>query len=414
MYRPNKQNNEMSYYDKQGLKSIGILFLGQKSEKKLANTLIDLVQKGLLKITIASMAIGVVLVNQSMAMNPAGSNSFFNYTGNGPGGSEEQITEVGLIGAINYYIGLSSKKEYVGFENSLILPDSEINSFSDENIDNYSGDTIIVIINNNSLLASTNFSEPEAEKRREVIVYEVQPGDTPSAIADSFGISTNTMLWANNLDLYSATRIKPGDKLVILPVSGVRHAIKKGETIASISKKYFADKDKILSLNSLKEDDPLEIDSVLIIPDGKISAPPAPAKPKTVLAAVSKNNEDLNNLNNVNVVAGDDRSPSQSRQFPWGQCTYYVALRRYVPWNGHAKYWLPNARAYGYTTGTAPVPGAIIVTAENGRYGHVAYVEAVDGNKVTISEMNFIGVGIKSMRIISASNPIIKGYIYGK
>lgn len=361
------------------------------------------------------MAIGVILVNQGLAMNPAGNNSLFNYTGFGLGGSEEQFTESGLIDTINYYVGLSSRKEYVGFDASLIPPDSELNSATDPGTDAFPEDEAIVIINNNSLIASANFTESVDTKRREVFVYEVKSGDTPSAIADSFGISTNTMLWANNLDLSSATKIKPGDKLVILPISGVRHVIKKGETVATITKKYSANKEEILAYNALKEGDALEVDSILIIPDGKMPAPPAPKRPKAVLASISKNNEDLNNLNNINTVAGDDYSPAQGRRFPWGQCTYYVAIRRYVPWNGHAKYWLINARSYGFKTGSTPVPGAIVVTAENPRYGHVAYVEAVsDDGKITVSEMNFVGVGIKSVRVISVSNSVIRGYIYDK
>lgn len=369
------------------------------------------------------MAIGVILVNQSLAINPAGANSLFNYTGPGLGGSQEQITESGLIGTINYYAGLSSKREYVGFENSLIMPDSELNSFSDQNTDTASGDEVLVIINNNSLIASANF--PENEQKREIFNYEVKSGDTPSAIADNFGISTNTLLWANNLDLNSATRIKPGDKLVILPVSGIRHVIKKGETFATIAKKYSADQEKILSYNSLGRQDALEIDSVIIIPDGKMPVPPKPVKPKVTLAYAASNANTAGQsgvyryvtdeqFNSINTEAGDNHPPVHGRRFIWGQCTYYAALRRYIPWSGNAKYWLKNARAFGYKTGNAPIVGAIMATAENPRYGHVAYVEAVNGDKITISEMNFIGVGIKSIRVISANNPVIRGYIYDK
>lgn len=364
------------------------------------------------------MAIGVILVNQSLAMNPAGDNSLFNYSGSGLGGSEKQITETGLINTIGYYVGLSSRKEYVGFDTALIPPDSEITDNTDLNADNSSEDVGLVIINSNSLIASANFYESliTSAARKETFVYEVKPGDTPSAIADEFGISTNTMLWANNLDLSSATRIKPGDKLVILPISGVRHVIKKGETIASITKKYSADKEEVIAYNNLKGNNVLEVGSVLIIPDGKMPAPVAPARPKTVLASISSNNQSSTNYTAVNTVAGDKYSPAQGlgKKYPWGQCTYYVAIRRYVPWSGNAKSWLVNARAFGFETGSIPVPGAIMVTSENPRWGHVAYVEAVNDGKVTVSEMNFVGLGIKSVRVISASSSIIRGYIYGQ
>lgn len=371
------------------------------------------------------MAFGVILINQSLAMNPAGDNSLFNYAGSGLGGSEEQITESGLINTINYYVGLSSKKEYVGFDAPLIPPDSEIANTIDSNTDNFSEDTAIVIINNNSLIASANFSESANSARKKILVYEVKPGDTPSSIADSFGISTNTMLWANNLNLSSATRIQPGDKLVILPISGVRHVIKKGETTAAIAKKYSADLKETLAYNSLGEGNILETGSVLIIPNGRMPAPPAPARAKVTLAYLDLNANKPgakgvyryvtdDQYNNPNIEAGDEHSPAHGRLFPWGQCTYYVALRRYVPWNGDAKNWIRNAKAYGFKTGNTPKVGAIVATSENPRYGHVAYVEAVsaEGDRITVSEMNFVGLGIKSIRVISTANPVIRGYIY--
>lgn len=371
------------------------------------------------------MAFGVILVNQSMAINPTGNNSLFNYSGSGLGGAEDQITENGLINTINYYIGVSSRKEYVGFENPLIPPDSEINNTADSATDNSSEDVAIVIINNNSLIASSNFSENTNASRKEILTYEVKSGDTPSAIADSFGISPDTILWANGLDLSSATRIKPGDKLIILPISGVRHVIKKGETIATITKKYSANKEETLTFNSAKEDAVLEVGSVIIIPDGKMPAPPAPARPKTTLAYISTNANTSNakgvyryvtfdQYNSSNTDAKDTHPPIHGRLYPWGQCTYYVALRRYVPWNGNAKNWLVNARAYGFKTGSTPQVGSIMVTSENPRYGHVAYVEAVSDDKITVSEMNFVGLGRKSVRVVSVNDPVIKGYIYDK
>jgi len=87
--------------------------------------------------------------------------------------------------------------------------------------------------------------------------------------------------------------------------------------------------------------------------------------------------------------------------FPYGYCTWYVASKRYVPWSGNANQWLWNARAMGYATGRTPQVGAIMVTNESW-WGHVAYVEAVHGNSVTISEMNYAGWGRVNYRTLSA------------
>lgn len=98
--------------------------------------------------------------------------------------------------------------------------------------------------------------------------------------------------------------------------------------------------------------------------------------------------------------------------FPYGYCTYYVSQRRPIYWSGNAISWLSGARAAGFATGDTPQAGAIMVTSEGGYTGHVAMVDAVNGDQVTISEMNFKGFGVISSRTISASYGRILGYIY--
>ncbi len=97
--------------------------------------------------------------------------------------------------------------------------------------------------------------------------------------------------------------------------------------------------------------------------------------------------------------------------YAYGQCTYYVAGRRQVGlrW-GNARTWMSAAQREGYLTGKIPVPGAVAWTP-NGWYGHVAYVERVEGDQVLISEMNFAGWNRVSQRWVAASS---FSYIYGK
>lgn len=109
----------------------------------------------------------------------------------------------------------------------------------------------------------------------QILVYTVQPGDIPGLIAEQFGISLNTLLWANNIA--NPNLIKTGDQLVILPVSGVKYEVKKGDTIGFIAKKFKGDVADILSFNGLAVDEPLGIGSVIIIPDGEMIIPAAPA-----------------------------------------------------------------------------------------------------------------------------------------
>lgn len=98
--------------------------------------------------------------------------------------------------------------------------------------------------------------------------------------------------------------------------------------------------------------------------------------------------------------------------FPYGYCTYYVSQKRTVTWSGNAGTWLSGASRAGLKIANKPQTGSIMVTSEGGYTGHVAYVEAIDGDNVTISEMNYKGFGIVSSRTISAKSKFIKGYIY--
>jgi len=98
--------------------------------------------------------------------------------------------------------------------------------------------------------------------------YTVKPGDVPSVIAASFGITANTLLWANNLS--DGQLIRPGDELVILPVSGVRYKVKQGDTISGIAAEYKGGIDKIIAFNRLDEVGGIIAGDYIIIPDGEI------------------------------------------------------------------------------------------------------------------------------------------------
>jgi LysM repeat protein len=112
----------------------------------------------------------------------------------------------------------------------------------------------------------------------EISVYVVRKGDTLSEIAEMFGVSTNTIIWANDL---RGTSIKEGQELVILPISGVRHVVKKGDTLQTISKNYKADLEDIYSYNGLSATSKIIPGDIIIIPDGVINAP------QTTIARVS-------------------------------------------------------------------------------------------------------------------------------
>ncbi|MFH0804388.1 MAG: peptidoglycan DD-metalloendopeptidase family protein [Candidatus Zambryskibacteria bacterium] len=106
----------------------------------------------------------------------------------------------------------------------------------------------------------------------QISIYVVREGDTLSQIAEMFDVTVNTIKWGNNL---SSNTLKVGDTLIILPISGVKHTVIKGDTLASVSKKYKGDIDEIVAYNNLQKGDSLAVGSVIIIPDGEVVVPPS-------------------------------------------------------------------------------------------------------------------------------------------
>lgn len=107
-----------------------------------------------------------------------------------------------------------------------------------------------------------------------ISLYVVRRGDTLGAIAKMFGVTTNTIRWANDI---TGGIIQPGQTLVILPITGVRHTVVKGDTVQSIAKKYKADLNEIMKYNDIEEATTLAIGEVVVVPEGEV-APPSVAR----------------------------------------------------------------------------------------------------------------------------------------
>lgn len=103
----------------------------------------------------------------------------------------------------------------------------------------------------------------------EVTEYRVVEGDTVSSIAIKFGVSIDSIIWENNLKSVSA--IKPRQILRILPMSGIRHKVVRGETIYSIAKYYSVDAQNIIDypFNTFSNDETFAIQAgqELMVPD---------------------------------------------------------------------------------------------------------------------------------------------------
>jgi len=108
--------------------------------------------------------------------------------------------------------------------------------------------------------------------RTDILTYEVQAGDTVFGIAEKFKIKPETIMWSNPLLEQNPDMLRIGDKLVILPVDGVYHKIKKGDTLAKIAKKYKVKPATIVNFKGNKQDGKeatLTPGQYLIVPGGK-------------------------------------------------------------------------------------------------------------------------------------------------
>ena len=105
--------------------------------------------------------------------------------------------------------------------------------------------------------------------RDKAITYTVQHGDTVSTIAQKFGISADTVRWANDL---SNDTINVGDSLQILPVTGISYKVQSGDTVYSIAKKLATDPQKIVDFpfNDFANPETFSLvtGQMLIVPDG--------------------------------------------------------------------------------------------------------------------------------------------------
>ena len=106
---------------------------------------------------------------------------------------------------------------------------------------------------------------PDSSLLDETSVYVVRKGDSISQIANMFDVSTDTILWANNMK--KGDKLKESDILFILPISGLEHTVTKGQTLQSIAKLYKADINDILQSNDITEDTKLAVGDKLIIPN---------------------------------------------------------------------------------------------------------------------------------------------------
>lgn len=100
--------------------------------------------------------------------------------------------------------------------------------------------------------------------RPEIIVHTVRSGETLSHIASRYGVTTQTILAAN--DLINPNRLYVGQRLNILSIPGAIHTVQRGESLWDISRIYRTDMDEIVRVNDLQNPSRIRPNQELVIP----------------------------------------------------------------------------------------------------------------------------------------------------
>lgn len=113
-----------------------------------------------------------------------------------------------------------------------------------------------------------NTLEDKVATSSNLVFYKVEEGDSLSSIANKFGISVETIVWANNL---KTQIIKPNDQLIILPVSGLLYEAKPNDDLISIANNFKVEVSEIIKANNLQADSKIASGEKLIIPGAKLA-----------------------------------------------------------------------------------------------------------------------------------------------
>lgn len=237
----------------------------------------------------------------------------------------------------------------------------------------------ITIVGNEALVSESGPSGTQADigdtvNTGQISNYVVRPGDSLSSIAKMYGVTTNTIVWANNL---TSSKIKPGQSLVILPVSGTIHTVVKGDTLKSIATKYKADAGEISQFNGLDANSSLAVGDVIIIPDGEGS---------TKISATTKSS-----------VRGNGTSPYLGGGGPVYPGYYIRPLVGGVKTQGLHGY---NAIDIGTPVGTvlhAAASGQVIIARSsgwNGGYGEYVAISHYNGTETVYGHMSRVDVHV--------------------
>lgn len=216
------------------------------------------------------------------------------------------------------------------------------------------------------------------------VTHEVKSGESLYTLANDYGVTVDSLREANDL---SSSALQVGQSLTINDPTKDPSAVQSAPTAAPVK-------------TSVQQTAKVQ------------SSTPAPQKTEQQSNSTANNNvvskpqQTVSNSSNTvqsTPVASSNQQHGQAANsagntYAWGQCTWFAKNRASWAGNywGNGGNWDSSARSQGFAVDNTPAAGSLVVfhpgqsvggqwTAD-GYAGHVAYVESVSGNTITISQ----------------------------
>lgn len=219
-------------------------------------------------------------------------------------------------------------------------------------------EVIITVGDKNEYIFKTGATQTiiSRSNRKDTIEYEVKEGESLASIARDFGLSPDTLRYANSLPSNTVT---VGQKLKIPPTDGIYIAVRKDDTLSAIAARYKTSIENLLRYNNINKDEPIFAGQQLLIPG--IVAPNLPSSGKYVPSG--------------NVTGLPSFNPSaQAGQFVWplASPTHYISQGY---WYAHKALDLNRLNGWGIYAAAA---GIVRTYSTRGGYGN--YIDINHGN----------------------------------
>ena len=240
---------------------------------------------------------------------------------------------------------------------------------------------------NDLTLSAVPFTSRPKKDRREVTTYVVQSGDNVSVIAARFGVTPDSVIWANGKLEENPDALAVGQTLYIPPVSGVLHKVAKGETIQTIAARFKAQPDALLndpfnqSIHDFKSAPPvLSVDAWIMVPGG--------SKPIVVRQ----------------IARGNVSAPSNALKGSWSfQWPTSACISQYF-WGRHPGIDLANSQ--GTQVVAADAGFVEVVGWDNSGYGNMILINHGNGALTRYAHLSAFAV--------QAGQSVQKGQIVGR